>query len=317
MMFFEFVKIPLVEQQQFPRNPLQILQNEAVLGVLRQIWENNHINLTDPQSFAGEFFTFLKNKANEDAINPEELRVFYEQKLKEYKIPGRKGEKTQDILEKAMAADLGQAQKILDFGCGKLTLLKMVAENHPQLVELVGVDAGSAPSMINLDERIKFVRTAGDNIPLETGQFDVVVSKLVFHHLADEAMILNFFREIKRVLRPSGKFYFFEETFSEQVTDLNASEKYLQQFGLRMNVRVTEDFLQLAEVDKLQLLFLNDWLMNLKNLSYMPWSFQYKTLEEWTRLAETAGLQKTEEHFIGVLAEKKRKQGVSALLVFV
>ena len=79
-----------------------------------------------------------------------------------------------------------------------------------------------------------------------------------------------------------------------------------------MNFAIRE-FLKLSKDEKIQYLFLNDWLMNLKN-RYMPWTVRYKSIEEWEKLAVTAGFQKSGIHFIGAVAKRKRRQGMTAVL---
>jgi SAM-dependent methyltransferase len=301
------------------KNPLQILQSEAVLAVLRKLWANNHVNLENPDKFIADFFAFLRERRCEEDVDSKSIHAFYERKLKEHRIVAAlKKEKTVDILSEALRAGLVRAERILDFGCGKLTFLKIVAEQNSQLKKLVGIDAGSRPNLENTDTRIEFVQSTGESLPIEMADFDIVVSKLVFHHLKDEEEILKFLGEIRRIMKPGGKFYLMEESFPQKIkTDLiKETRNYLKQFDMCLAEEVTADFLNLTKEEKLELLFLNDWLMNLKNLDYMPWTFQYKTMEDWASLGKAAGFASCEKHFIGIVADKKRKQGVSALLIF-
>jgi SAM-dependent methyltransferase len=94
------------------------------------------------------------------------------------------------------------ANRLLDFGCG--------AGHHRPKLEGMGyhwtgvdyIDAvadGARPAVLNNLERV--ILYDGRRIPLESSQFDVVYSVLVFEHIQDIRLT---FQEIGRVLRPGG-----------------------------------------------------------------------------------------------------------------
>ena len=117
---------------------------------------------------------------------------------------------------KFKAALIGQMEikphnRILDFGCGSLTLSIMAANANPQ-VAFFAVDVDEKILGI-AKEKLKAVGLAiqiqqydGKTLPYPDNYFDKVMSSLVFHHLSlpQKYFALN---EIRRVLKPRGEFH--------------------------------------------------------------------------------------------------------------
>jgi ubiquinone/menaquinone biosynthesis C-methylase UbiE len=173
------------------------------------------------------------------------------------------------------------------------------------------VDSRSQPDLEDLDARIEFFRNLEE---IEASSIDLVIIKLVLHHLNDEQTAVDIFSDLNRILRPGGKLIVFEESFPDMDCDLASSRKYLARFNLEMS-GVTADFLQLSKEDRIKFLFLNDWLMNLQN-TYMPWTLQYRSMEEWKKIIESVGFKEKKSHFLGAIKHRKRKQGMTAELIF-
>jgi ubiquinone/menaquinone biosynthesis C-methylase UbiE len=294
-------------------NPLHILESEAVLKVLKKHWIGNHKNIKNQEKFVEEFFAFLWTLGIQKGhpVSIAEIKKDYKKKLKEYWDEDLVLEKPGDMFLEIIEKDLRGVKTILDFGCGKLAFLKNIAEQNQNIEKLIGIDFYSQPVLENLDSRIEFAR----NLELVAdASVDLAIIKLVLHHLRDEQEAKNIFIDLKRVLRPGGKLIIFEESFPGREYDVELVRKYLPKFNLEM-ADSTEDFLQLNQEEKIQFLFLNDWLMNLQN-TYMPWTSLYKSMEEWIALIESVGFQKNEAHFLGAIKDRKRKQGMTVCMMF-
>jgi ubiquinone/menaquinone biosynthesis C-methylase UbiE len=93
---------------------------------------------------------------------------------------------------------------IVDIGCGTGRLLRKIRQMYP-ISRLMGVDP--AEGMIKEARRLtpdaKFSVGAVESLPFPDGSIDLAISTLSFHHWRDQAEGLL---EIKRVLRPEGRF---------------------------------------------------------------------------------------------------------------
>lgn len=92
---------------------------------------------------------------------------------------------------------------LLDVGCGGGWFLKEIHRDLPKL-ELTGCDL-SERMVQNAERNLKGCAKVyiGDaqNLPFESGSFDVVTSTLAFHHFPEPAKALS---EFYRILKPSG-----------------------------------------------------------------------------------------------------------------
>lgn len=293
------------------KKPLLILRKKEILAALKKQWLNNHENLSRPEEFVEDLFDFLKKESMQDEISEKKIKKFYNRKLAEYWDKDLPKQKPKDMFLEIMESALQDVKTILDFGCGKLAFLKEIAKNNKEIEDLAGVDALSQPALDGLDPRIRFRRSLDE---IENSSIDLAVVKLVMHHLNNVHEAMDVFSSLAMVLKPGGKLVIFEESFPDQAYKISKTEKYLAKFNMEMS-EATADFLRLSREDKIEFLFLNDWLMNLQNV-YMPWTGMYGSIEEWKQLAESAGLKERESHFLGAIKHRKRKQGMTAMLVF-
>ncbi len=99
--------------------------------------------------------------------------------------------------------------RILDIGCGTGTLAIMAKRAYPG-AEVVGLDGDAtilAEAHRSADKSatdVDFVRGMAYAPPYVDGSFDVVLSRLVFHHLASDDKVRTL-QETRRILRPGGK----------------------------------------------------------------------------------------------------------------
>jgi len=99
---------------------------------------------------------------------------------------------------------------VLDLGSGTGTLAILIKSMNPGATVIgVDVDANILPLAREKAEdkrvAVEFKQASADELAFADGEFDVVTSSLVFHHL-DAVTKKAAFREIHRVLGPEGTF---------------------------------------------------------------------------------------------------------------
>lgn len=112
-----------------------------------------------------------------------------------------------------MAEFLGDLKdrRVLEYGCG-LGQLSVVLARSGALVTTFDLSEASIEvarkraELNGVEDRIEFHVASGEDLPFETGGFDLAIGKAILHHLDPELGA----RELARVLAPGGR-----ATFSE------------------------------------------------------------------------------------------------------
>jgi ubiquinone/menaquinone biosynthesis C-methylase UbiE len=110
------------------------------------------------------------------------------------------------VIERAAIA---RGEAVLDLGCGTGTLAIAAARAAPQ-VSVTGLDADAAilrrarKKAADAGVEIAFDEGRSTELPYADASFDVVLSTLFFHHLADDAKRQTAC-ELVRVRRPGGR----------------------------------------------------------------------------------------------------------------
>ena len=114
-------------------------------------------------------------------------------------------------------AKIKPGDKVLDVGCGSGNLTLTAKKYAGRSGSVYGIDA--APEMIEVARkkawqlRTDVIFDVGliEKLPLEDATFDVVISRLVIHHLPND-LKLRGFAEIFRVLKPNGRLFLVDFT---------------------------------------------------------------------------------------------------------
>jgi ubiquinone/menaquinone biosynthesis C-methylase UbiE len=133
---------------------------------------------------------------------------------------------------------------VLDLACGPANQLMQIAHLNPD-VRFVGLDA--SPAMLEC-ARSTLARAHTRNVELVQGDMmrlihldaasmDCVICTMSLHHLPDQAALRATMREVRRVLKPRGRFY---------LTDFGRLKRLsTQRFfadDLRQSAQFTEDY---------------------------------------------------------------------------
>lgn len=86
------------------------------------------------------------------------------------------------------------SEKVLDFGCGDLSLSKSLKVVSPSL-QITGVDVADFQ---NNQTNIEFIKYDGKKLPFRDNSFDTAISFYVFHHCEDA---IASFKECLRVAK--------------------------------------------------------------------------------------------------------------------
>lgn len=120
------------------------------------------------------------------------------------------------MFQKAQSVDLEDAN-LLDVGCGLGRIMKPFSKYFK---EVVGVDINSkileaAKFYLDIDSspNMKLVSNDGRNLPFEESTFDYVYSGGVLQHIPDIEVVMNYFVEGLRVLKPGGILNFSVQTW--------------------------------------------------------------------------------------------------------
>lgn len=104
-------------------------------------------------------------------------------------------------------AALPRQGKVLELGCGAGQFIRAVKQKRPELV-CVGLDISESALEIakQTQDGVEYVLGSGDILPFAAEELDTVLIYDVLEHVQNYQKILS---EVKRVLKPGGKFYFF------------------------------------------------------------------------------------------------------------
>jgi ubiquinone/menaquinone biosynthesis C-methylase UbiE len=114
----------------------------------------------------------------------------------------------QSFAEEAIALGPKEQAKVLDAGTGPGRIPILLCQMRPQW-EVFAVDLAQSMLRIasqhiqeaGLQQQIRLELVDVKNLPYEDGQFDLIVSNSLVHHLPEP---FTFFSELKRVLKPNG-----------------------------------------------------------------------------------------------------------------
>jgi SAM-dependent methyltransferase len=180
----------------------------------------------------------------------------------------------------------GESFRILDYGCGTATLLRLMAE------------AGLAASLLGCDVSVGMLEEArrrwpsgtpapdlhvqdGSLTPIATGSVDLVIISAVLHHVAPEDR-LGVYAELQRVLRPGGRLVVFEHNPLNPVTRYVVAHTPIDQNAILLRAREVNQALRGLEFSEPQtnyLMFIPPRLTALAGiervLHWLPFGAQY------------------------------------------
>jgi ubiquinone/menaquinone biosynthesis C-methylase UbiE len=131
----------------------------------------------------------------------------------------------------------GRVAAVLDLGCSVGQATIKLKDRFPS-AEIWGLDVG-LPMVRYAHARaaqqqvaVNFIQALAEDMPFETGQFDIVFAYILFHELPI-AIIPQVLAEAHRVLRPGGQFVIFE--FPSASQHLPPAHRFMIDYDSRDN----------------------------------------------------------------------------------
>jgi ubiquinone/menaquinone biosynthesis C-methylase UbiE len=119
--------------------------------------------------------------------------------------------KIKDVADELARSDAPQDLKLLDFGCGIGGSIPWFRRYLPGAA-LTGVDVSRASLDVAAErfpDAATYVAFDGRTLPFPDASFDVVFTACVFHHIPHDNHE-PLLADIRRVLKPGGRFFIFE-----------------------------------------------------------------------------------------------------------
>lgn len=187
--------------------------------------------------------------------------------------------------------DLGDQDRtfrLLDYGCGTATLLRLMAAKGLKAT-LIGCDV--APGMLEAAARTwpasiplpDLHRQHGTHVPLPSESIDLIIVSSVLHHVPrqDRPVV---YRELHRLLRPAGRLVVFEHNPLNPVTRYVVAHTPIDQNAILLRSREVHAGLiaeRFSDVSTSYLMFLPPRLHHLAALeaaiAWLPLGGQYAT----------------------------------------
>lgn len=132
-----------------------------------------------------------------------------------------------DELEARLRRHLRADSRVLDLGCGRGGVMELFWRD-------VALSAGLDPDQASLREQrtgMPLIGGRAEALPFAAGRFDLVLGLWLLEHLAQPAGVL---REVRRVLRPGGRFLFITPNARHPLIWANRASQWLPALQRRL-----------------------------------------------------------------------------------
>lgn len=171
----------------------------------------------------------------------EQIQAHFDQEAQEFDDIIQKIIPYYDQMIEAIVASIpfekDQPISVIDIGCGTGTLAQAIQEDYPNAV-ITCVDMSEEMLRMakqKLSNQVTCIASSFEQLTFETS-YDVVVSSLALHHLEDQAVHKQFYRQIYDALNPNGLFI-NADVIKASSSDLQ--EAFMQKWIAFMNQKIT------------------------------------------------------------------------------
>lgn len=101
---------------------------------------------------------------------------------------------------------------VLDVGCGAGAWLRMLSELGASPKNMTGIDlsANRIEAAKEKNPAMNWIHTNGENIPLPSSTFDIVMQAVVFSSILDNTLARTLAQEMLRVTKPGGSIFWID-----------------------------------------------------------------------------------------------------------
>ena len=185
--------------------------------------------------------------------------------------------------------EIPQGGKVLDLGCGRGTLIKLLIGRGSN-TEVIGIDITEAPEWEDIapsDAQLHVIQEADFLSFIDREKPDSVVATWVFHHMEYEQQV-RYLKALRRVLKPGSTLVLLEDSYAESTPPEMRQERH-------------DALMQWSKEDRLKIMGAYDWVANriFSMRTTMPVPFAYRTVEEWRQILENSGFYTSKSRYIG------------------
>jgi SAM-dependent methyltransferase len=137
-------------------------------------------------------------------------------------------------LERSVASALTANSRVLDLGCGRGGIVERLGPQGAggeQTARWAGVDPDISSLWEHRSGNLRRACANAEELPFSSGTFDIVIASWVLEHLPRPAAT---FREIARVMRRGGSFFFLTPNATHPLPRLSAAIAPLHRFQQRI-----------------------------------------------------------------------------------
>ncbi|MCJ9430745.1 class I SAM-dependent methyltransferase [Kordiimonas marina] len=193
------------------------------------------------------------------------------------------------FFEKYILPEVPKGGKVLDLGCGRGTLIKLLVDRGINS-EIVGLDIIEASEWEDIspdDARLCVVQEEDFVSFIEKEQPDAVVATWVFHHMEYEQQV-RYLESLYKVLKGGSVIVLLEDAYADTIPPEMRQERH-------------DALMQWSKEDRLKIMGAYDWIANriFSMRTTMPVPFAYRTVEEWNEVLKKAGFAPIKDRYIG------------------
>lgn len=265
-----------------------VKKNPDILSVVRKIHKLSYqIHLGDA---AAQFIENSYDELVKHCHDERDLFYYFESRREEFRKLNLE-EKLVDYKTKSLLRTLFMVSAelfegtIVDIGAGDNSLGKEIIEKCAKVTKVIGIDIDD--SGVYKNQRLEFIKMMNEGkIDLEECAH-VVIFRFSLHHMKRDIQkkLLN---EAYRILKKDGILIIIEDTFSGEQTPVFDNESQ-------------EEFMKLGSTEKyIKAMSYMDASSCFLFKEVMPFTFGFRSIEEWKELIFNCGFRSIESCFWGI-----------------